>query len=140
MTSFPMNSSPKMNSSVATGASSRKVGLAIVLLHEARTFIWGVMSYIRPSAGSHDSSAIVAEAAVIATLGALAGYVVYALILAIGAYTIRAQTGVVLDAFTGHRVLWITPLAMMALGALAGFLPALKAYATDVASNLVPAS
>ena len=34
----------------------------------------------------------------------------------------------------------LTPLAMIALGALAGLVPAFKAYGTDVASNLTPLS
>lgn len=85
-------------------------------------------------------SAIVAEAAAISTLGALLGYVVYALILAGVAYLVRAQTGVVLDVYSAHSVLWKTPVGMLVLGAFAGILPASKAYATDVASNLVPSS
>jgi hypothetical protein len=35
-----------------------------------------------------------------------------------------------------HPALWLGPLAMVALGALAGVLPALKAYSTDVATGL----
>jgi hypothetical protein len=53
---------------------------------------------------------------------------------------LRAQTGVVLDVFALHDVLWIAPLGMTLLGALAGVMPAAKAYATDVAENLVPHS
>lgn len=81
-------------------------------------------------------SAIVLEAATIALLGSLVGFAVYAAVFATAAALVRAQTGVVLDAFVLHPVLWITPLGMVALGALAGLLPARKAYATDVASTL----
>ncbi|MHC4972316.1 MAG: ABC transporter permease [Planctomycetota bacterium] len=83
-------------------------------------------------------SAIVAEAATIATVGAALGYLVYGIILAAAAYVIRSRTGVALDVFDFHDVFWITPLAMIVLGALAGLLPALKAYRTPVAENLVP--
>ncbi|HEY3321088.1 MAG TPA: FtsX-like permease family protein [Planctomycetota bacterium] len=95
-------------------------------------------------------SAIVLEAGTIAALGSAVGYIVYALILGVAASIIRSQTGVVLDVFQagkvdltesfGVSVLIATPLAMIALGALAGVVPALKAYGTDVASNLEPTS
>jgi putative ABC transport system permease protein len=53
---------------------------------------------------------------------------------------VRAQTGVVLDALKFDHALWITPAGMIALGALAGLVPAIKAYRTDVASNLTSLS
>lgn len=83
-------------------------------------------------------AAVVSEAAAIAAAGALAGFLVYALVLAAAAYTLRVQTGVVLDLFAYHPVLWAAPAGIVALGALAGLLPAAKAYGTDVASNLAP--
>ena len=82
--------------------------------------------------------AVVSEAAAIAAAGALAGFLVYALVLAAAAYTLRVQTGVVLDLFASHPVLWAAPAGIVALGALAGLLPAAKAYRTDVAQNLAP--
>ena len=55
-------------------------------------------------------------------------------------FSFRAtDVGVVLDLMAWHPALVATPLGMTALGALAGLLPAFKAYSTDVASNLVPA-
>jgi len=83
---------------------------------------------------------IVAEAATIGLAGAAAGFLVYALILGGAAWLVRVQTGVALEVFAWHPVLWATPLGMMVLGGLAGVLPALKAYATDVAENLTPHS
>jgi putative ABC transport system permease protein len=53
---------------------------------------------------------------------------------------IRAQTGVVLDPWAWDPVLVIAPAGMVLLGALAGVLPALKAYSNPVAENLVPES
>jgi putative ABC transport system permease protein len=85
-------------------------------------------------------SAIVLESAAIAALGALAGYLVYAVILSGAAVIIRAETGVVLDVLRLHWVLVITPVVMVILGAIVGIIPAVRAYSTDVASNLAPIS
>ncbi len=83
---------------------------------------------------------IVTEAAVIALIGALAGYAVYAVILAAVKVIVKAQTGVVLNVWQMDAMLWLTPLVMVAVGALAGLLPAFKAYRTDVAEHLAPTS
>jgi putative ABC transport system permease protein len=83
---------------------------------------------------------IVLESATIAGLGALLGFLVYGAILGGASIAVRRQTGVVLDPFQFHPVLLIAPLGMTLLGALSGVVPALKAYATDVADNLTPHS
>ncbi len=85
-------------------------------------------------------ASIVFEAATIALSGAIVGYGVYAAILAIARAVVRSQTGVVLDPLYLHPVLFFAPLGMVALGALAGVLPALKAYSTDVAAGLTSSS
>lgn len=85
-------------------------------------------------------SAIVLEATTITALGALVGYAVYAVILGVAFVIVREQTGVVLQVFKPDQALWLTPLGMVVLGALAGLLPAIKAYRTDVAGNLTPTS
>jgi putative ABC transport system permease protein len=85
-------------------------------------------------------SAIVLEATTITALGAVLGFLVYAGILGAAFVIVRAQTGVVLDAFRFDHALWITPVGMILLGALAGLVPAFKAYRTDVASNLTSLS
>ncbi|MEY4938443.1 MAG: hypothetical protein RIQ93_178 [Verrucomicrobiota bacterium] len=84
--------------------------------------------------------AVVAEAACIGALGALLGFAVYFALLTGVAGVIRAQTGVVLNVTAWLPVLWITPLAMVALCALGGIVPALKAYRTPVAETLAPVS
>ena len=84
--------------------------------------------------------AILLESTAITGLGVLLGYVFYALFMVTAAWFIREQVGVVIDPWAGHRVLLIAPVAILALGALAGVAPARKAYGTDVASNLVPQS
>jgi len=85
-------------------------------------------------------TAIVAEATAIAGVGALLGYLVYAAILGLAFVVVRTQTGVVLDVVKASPVLWWTPVGMLAVGALAGVIPAIKAYRTDVATGLVPPS
>lgn len=85
-------------------------------------------------------SAIVVEAATLALLGSFVGWLVYFGILMAAAQVVRAQTGVVLDVAAVHPMLFLTPVLMAALGAFAGLVPAMKAYSTDVASNLTPAT
>ena len=85
-------------------------------------------------------STIVVEAATIAGLGSLFGFLVYGVIMGSAAAVIRGQTGVVLDVLQFHPVLVATPLGMIVIGGLAGVIPAIKAYGTDVASTLAPAS
>jgi putative ABC transport system permease protein len=84
--------------------------------------------------------AVVAEAAAIGALGAVVGFGVYVALLVGVAEVIRAQTGVVLAVGEWHAVLWICPLAMTALAALGGVVPAVKAYRVPVAETLAPVS
>jgi putative ABC transport system permease protein len=86
------------------------------------------------------SAWMVAEASFIALLGGGLGWLAYAAILGLAAHVIRVQTGVVLDVFSFHPVLVLAPLSMTLMGALAGLVPAWKAYRSDVASNLDPLS
>jgi putative ABC transport system permease protein len=85
-------------------------------------------------------AAIVLEATTITTLGAIVGFAIYGGILAAAFVVVRAQTGVVLEALRFDPALWLTPLGLVAAGALAGLIPAFKAYRTDVVSNLTPLS
>ena len=83
---------------------------------------------------------ILLEAASISALGSVAGFVIYEVIVIAVAQVIRAQTGIVLDPLKFEPVLLWAPLGLMALGAVAGIPPALKAYRTQVAEHLVPVS
>jgi putative ABC transport system permease protein len=85
-------------------------------------------------------SAIVLESASIAALGVLGGFIVYAILLSVVAGIVRTQTGVVLEPFKFNAVMLWSPAMFLALGALAGIVPAFKAYRTDVAANLTPHS
>jgi len=84
------------------------------------------------------AATVVLEAAAIAGIGVVAGFAVYFGILTAAARIIRAQTGVVLEAWSWHPVLAWAPLGLVALSALAGLVPAVKAYRTEVAENLAP--
>lgn len=85
-------------------------------------------------------SVIILEAATIAALGTFIGYLIYLAILSLAAHIVKTQTGVVLNVFGFDWALIFTPILMIAVGAFAGLLPALKAYRTDVADNLTPVS
>ena len=85
-------------------------------------------------------AAILLEAASISTLGAIAGFAIYAVILTIVAEVIRTQTGIVLDPLKFEPVLLWAPAVLVALGTLAGTVPAYKAYRTEVAEHLAPIS
>jgi putative ABC transport system permease protein len=86
------------------------------------------------------SGAIVLEATVIGTIGMAVAFAAYAAIVSTVAVVIRAQTGVLIETFAYSPVMLWGPLGMIALCALSGLLPALKAYRTDVAGNLAPIS
>lgn len=85
-------------------------------------------------------SAIVAETTAIAAIGVVFGFAVYAMILYAAAQIIRSTTGVVIDLAAWDPVLVYAPMGIILLGAVAGILPAFKAYQTDVAENIVPSS
>jgi len=85
-------------------------------------------------------SSIVLEAAIIAGAGSLGGYIVYLAVFTFASIIVRQQTGVVLDVFRMHFSLLAVPLGMTFLGALSGFIPAIRAYSTDVSKNLDPMS
>ncbi|MDB6054424.1 MAG: hypothetical protein JWN25_1947 [Verrucomicrobiales bacterium] len=85
-------------------------------------------------------STILLESATIAALGVAGGFVFYLGLMMVVAGIIREQTGVVLEPFAFNPVMLWSPVMFIALGALAGILPAFKAYRTDVASSLIPQS
>jgi putative ABC transport system permease protein len=84
--------------------------------------------------------AVVGEAVAITLLGVVAGFVVYAVIASLVAAIVREQTGVVLEPFIFSPVFLVAPGLMLLGGALAGVVPALKAYRTEVAEYLSPVS
>ncbi len=83
---------------------------------------------------------ILGEACAMAALGSLVGIFVYAALTAGAGVIIRAQTGVVLNVLHWHWALVLVPIGMIIIGGIAGIIPAMKGYKTDVASNLTPVS
>ncbi len=79
---------------------------------------------------------ILMESTLISALGAMLGFVVYYGILSVAANVIRQETGVVLDLNAQHPALLWAPVGMIVVGAIAGCIPAIKAYSTDVARVL----
>lgn len=84
--------------------------------------------------------AIVLESTAISCIGMVLAYGVYGGIFYAASAVIRIQTGVVLDPFAWHPALIWTPIGLISLGALTGCIPAIKAYRTPVAENLLPVS
>lgn len=84
--------------------------------------------------------AVLGEAVAIGMLGAVAGLAVHAALFTAVAAVIRAQTGVVLTLAAWHPALVAAPLGLVALCALGGVVPALKAYRIPVADTLAPQS
>ena len=79
---------------------------------------------------------VIGEAMVIAGLGAALGFLVHAGILWRVQELILRTTGVLLEPGELGLAQVVTPLGMLAVGALAGVLPAIKAYSTDVCRTL----
>jgi putative ABC transport system permease protein len=83
---------------------------------------------------------VVLESAAIATLGMIMAFLFYGALASGVAAVIRAQTGVLIDPLAFEWVMLWAPAMMIGLGALAGTVPGVKAYRTDVAENLAPVS
>jgi putative ABC transport system permease protein len=83
---------------------------------------------------------IVLEAGAIAALGMIVAFVIYGIIISSVAAIVRTETGVVLDPTAWHPVMLWAPVGMILVSALAGLIPAIKAYRTDVAEHLAPLS
>jgi putative ABC transport system permease protein len=79
---------------------------------------------------------ILCESSLIAVLGSAVGFLLYYGIMGAAANVVHKETGVVLDIFAYHPAMLWTPIGMFAVGAIAGLLPARKAYSTDVADTL----
>ena len=84
--------------------------------------------------------AVVLESMAIGALGAVCGFAVHGALMAAAGEIVRAQTGAAMPVFAWNQVLLWTPLGAVALGALGGFVPAVKAYRVPVAQTLSPPS
>ncbi|MCI0745948.1 MAG: ABC transporter permease [Verrucomicrobia subdivision 3 bacterium] len=81
---------------------------------------------------------IILESVAIACIGILIAFVIYAGLTSVATVVMRAQTGVVIDPSAFHPVMIWAPLGLIGLAALAGTVPAIKAYWVDVAEHLLP--
>lgn len=85
-------------------------------------------------------SAIVLEATAIAVVGATLGYLLYGLVGLAAAEYLRTEVGILLEVFAWQPVFALVLPGAALLGAIAGLLPAIRAYSTEVATNLRPTS
>ena len=83
---------------------------------------------------------ILLEAATLCLFGALAGLAAGHLLTAVAGAALSARSGVAISAFAFRFEEAAVIAGVMALGALAGILPALKAYRNDIADGLSPSS
>ena len=81
---------------------------------------------------------VLLESCALAALGGLAGILGGHGVASVGAYLLAARGGPVTPALAWSALQPVTFGAVVALGALAGLVPALLAYRTEVAENLAP--
>lgn len=81
-------------------------------------------------------SVILGQSMIIALLGSLLGFGVYAIIMTGVAQWVKANIGIILHLWNDDPIFWINPLLHIAIGLIAGLIPAIKAYRTQVACNL----
>lgn len=81
---------------------------------------------------------VLTESALVGILGAIVGLVVSLLGVRIVTAIMRERLGLVIEPLLTPEVAMLVVVATVALGVLAGFVPALMAYRTPVAKNLKP--
>lgn len=83
---------------------------------------------------------VVTESALVALIGGLAGLLLGHIGMIAGGRMVQEQTGLLVDRFAFHSFEPLVLAAVVILGAIAGLLPAIKGYRTDVQRNLSPMS
>jgi putative ABC transport system permease protein len=81
---------------------------------------------------------IVFEAVGIGAIGIIVGTLIYFVITSVAANVVRNQTGMVLSPLSWHPIFCFGALGLLVLSAVAGIVPAVQAYRTDVAAGLAP--
>ena len=82
------------------------------------------------------SLGVVLESATLGAAGSILGLLVFAGLAGIAREIVRRQTGVALDPWVWHPVFAYAPLGATALASVAGAIPAVLLYRTDVATQL----
>jgi putative ABC transport system permease protein len=85
-------------------------------------------------------SIVILEAASLCLLGGLAGLVLGHVFTAVSAQVLAARAGVSIQPFAFRADELLVLAGVVALGALSGIVPALRAYRTDIADGLGPTS
>ena len=86
------------------------------------------------------TTVVLVQAGLITLFGIVGAFFSYLGIGLFAASVVREQTGVLLEPFSYDPSFLYVPIGMLGVGLLSGFLPALQAYRSDVAKNLVQQS
>ncbi len=81
---------------------------------------------------------LVTESALVALIGGVVGLLLGHIGMIAGAGVVQEQTGLLIERFVFHPFEPLVLAAVVLLGAVAGLVPALKGYRTDVQENLAP--
>ncbi|MCG6962271.1 MAG: FtsX-like permease family protein [Acidobacteria bacterium] len=102
---------------------------------EARSREFALLRSVGASRGIV-SGVVAGEAFLLGSFGAVVGVAVYAAIFAVSAAAVHARAGVILDPFAYHPVLLLGPVITVLAALLAGVVPAVAAYRSDVSTAL----
>jgi len=127
---------------VAYGVALVAIGSVLVSVYSSMTARRRDIAILR-ALGARRSTvflAVLGESVVTGLAGALGGLVLHLGLMSGAAVVIRRETGVVLDVASWAPVIAIVPAALLVLCAIAGLVPAWKAYRLPVADALTPVS
>ena len=81
-------------------------------------------------------SVILGQSMFIATLGSILGFGIYAIIMSGVNEWVKVNVGLHLQLWNDDPIFWINPILHLIIGLIAGLIPAIKAYQTDVSNHL----
>jgi len=127
---------------VAYGVALVAIGSVLVSVYNSMTARRRDIAILR-ALGARRSTvflAVLGESIATGLAGALGGLVLHAGLMSAASVIIRRETGVLLEVFSWAPVVAVVPGALLLLCALAGLVPAWKAYRLPVADALTPVS